>query len=694
MNFFRRRPRRGNLVTDAADPDTHSLYISTPEKDYIVSGKQKRQSYFSLRWRETTDADTVSPPPTAVVKKVALSRGDGSGTSDKHILRKRLSRNLHGESKIGGKPLKQRSIPGISYLINKRSEAKLGNIDNALLAVGGQEGVGMEQQQQQHQKQREDEQHQQEQQQGIDEDRTSESSGDESSGGESDDTLATQNCDIETPAEYGADPTNSNNNNNNDSGSTAASLSAGERSGAAASDLQAFPSLATAAGGNGSSAGSLDRAQCGASDGMARKCKATDAAKPCSAGLEGHKNDDATLPKSTRHRRRSLLLRMESPTTPSHLESSVATVAADSGSKELLGRRRQLKLGRLGAGRQVQEPQNSERKPHWHQQLVQRRVASAVRSTFAGIHSSAERGKTNGILALPARMLTGAGNNDNGSSSSGSGDDEPKHRLRIKTHSRAQSVMSKKRSGNGLGRLFHPPPPTAAEQARMDAWTEDDDDFATSEYDLTGVLFELPTASLLAAELRPTARKSDDGAKGSRLSSTSTVVDDSALSAEQSKRLYCASAHKLQWPANRRRGMAALLHIRNAMARANEHYIVASGGRRLSGLTTVHAMVAELCARDDRFYEGAVVARAQSRLRRIASAAAVVSDRELIGFGSGDLVSLDAADAGSGSGAAAGGARYRRPRRHRASRRWRMSQGCSVGAGGCVAAAISAGGMS
>ncbi|KAJ1726035.1 hypothetical protein LPJ72_006470, partial [Coemansia sp. Benny D160-2] len=317
-------------------------------------------------------------------------------------------------------------------------------------------------QQQQHQKQLEDEQHQQEQQQAIDEDRTSESSGDESSGGESDDTLATQNCDIEAPAEYGADLTNSsssssrnnNSNNNNDSGSTAASLSAGERSGAAASDLQAFPSSATAAGGNGSSAGSLDRAQCGASDGMARKCKAIDAAKPCSAGLEGHKNDDATLPKSTRHRRRSLLLRMESPTTPSHLESSVATVAADSGSKELLGRRRQLKLGRLGAGRQVQEPQNSERKPHWHQQLVQRRVASAVRSTFAGIHSSAERGKTNGILALPARMLTGAGNSDNGSSSSsGSGDDEPKHRLRIKTHSRAQSVMSKKRSGNGLGRL-------------------------------------------------------------------------------------------------------------------------------------------------------------------------------------------------------------------------------------------------
>ncbi|KAJ2655783.1 hypothetical protein IWW48_005355 [Coemansia sp. RSA 1200] len=690
MNFFRRRPRRGNLETDTADPDTHSLYISAPEKDYIVSGKQKRQSYFSLRWRETTDGDTVSSPPTAVVKKVALSRGDGSSTSDKYILRKRLSRNLHGESKIRGKPLKQRSIPGISYLINKRSESKLGNIDNAMLAVGGQEGVGMEQQQQ-HQKQREDEQHQQQQQQNIDEDRTSESSSDESSGGESDDTLATQNCDIETPAEYGADPTNSN--NNNDYGSTAASLSAGERSGAAASDLQAFPSSVTAAGGNGSSAGSLDRAQCGASDGMARKCKATYAAKPCSAGLEGHKNDDATLPKSTRHRRRSLLLRTESPTTPSHLESSVATVAADSGSKEPLGRRRQLTLGRLGAGRQAQESQNNERKLHWHQQLVQRRVALAVRSTFAGIHSSTECGKTNVILALPARMLTGAGNNDSGSSSS-SGDDEPKHRLRIKTHSRAQSAMGKKRSGNGLGRLFHPPPPSAAEQARMDAWAADDDDFATNEYDLTGVLFELPTASSLAAELQPTARKSDDGAKGSRLSSTSTVVDDSALSAEQSKRLYCASAHKLQWPANRRRGMAALLHIRNAMARANEHYIVASGGRRLSGHTTVHAMVAELCARDDRFYEGAVVVRAQSRLRRIASAAAVVSDRELIGFGSGDLVSLDAADVGSGSGAAAGGARYRRSRRHRASRQWRMSQGCSVGAGGCVAAAISAGGMS
>ncbi|KAJ1772354.1 hypothetical protein LPJ74_001619 [Coemansia sp. RSA 1843] len=661
MNFFRKRYRRDVLAAHTVDPDTHSIYSGSLEKEYLAADKPKRQSYFSLRRHEVPSTATAP-----VVKTVMLASGDDSDTPEKNILRKKLSCKFNGESNAGVKTLRRRSIPVISYLISKRSEPKLSDTENTAPSTDSQEDTILQQQQQQ-------------QQQHINERRTSESSsGDESSGGESDDTLATQDC-SDALAVFGADLTNG-------GGSTAAGAAAEEQLGIAAlGPPRLFPSLAMAAAGNGSGAGSLDHTQCSANGGMARACNIADNAPPRSAAFIVRKDAETALSKPTQHKRRTLLLHTGLPETSSPVKPSAATAATDAGSVDTPLQRRQLTLGRLGASTEMRGSQDvAGRKTHWHKQLVQRKVASAVRSTLAGIHSSTENSKAYGLLGSPVRMVL-AGTEDSNIKSDG----EPKHRLRIKAHSRAQKEINKRRSGNGLGRLFHPPPLTAAEQKRMDAWAADDDEFSTDEYDLTGAYFELPAIDVLAAELRTTARKGDEGTKGSRLSSTSTVVDDGALSPELSKRLFVASARKLQWPGNKRREMAALLHIRNTMARANEHYVVASGGRRLDGHSTARAMVAELHSRDDHYYESAVLARTYSSHHRNQPAAtALVPDRDLIGFGTGDLVSLDPAIAGSGSVTSCG--RYQRPRRHRSSRRWREPRSCSSGG---VASAISVGGM-
>ncbi|KAJ2848237.1 hypothetical protein GGI22_005774, partial [Coemansia erecta] len=610
-------------------------------KECLASDKPKRQSYFSLRRHEAPRI--VTAPAT---KTVTLALGDDSHTPEKQSLRRKLSRKLNGESDAGAKTLRRRSIPVISYLVSKRSEPKLSSTDSAAPEIGSQEDMPTRRQQQQ------------QQQQNTSERRTSESSsGDESSGGESDDTLATQDC-SGVLVEFGADPAN-------DSGSSTAVDTTAEEQLSAAASL--FPSSAMAAAGNGCGTGSLDHAPCGANgEGAA------DNTAQHRTAFGVHKDAETALPKPTQHRRRSLLLRIGIPATP----SPIATATADTGSRDTPLKRRQLTLGRLGGGKVPQRSQDASQKTQWHKQLVQRKVASAVSSTLAGMHGSFEGSKECRLLEFPVRMLPGAGDSIRV--------EEPRHRLRIKAHSRTQQEMRKKRSGNGLGRLFHPPPLTETEQKRMDAWAADNDEFSTDEYDLTGVYFELPAIDMLAAEPRTATHKSTEGAKCSRLSSTSTVVDDGALSPELSKRLFVASARKLQWSGNGKRGMATLLHIRNAMARANEHYVVASGGRRLSGPSVARVMVAELYTRDDHCYESAALARAYSHSRYgELAAAALVSDCDLLGFGAGDLVSLDATSAGGHAGAADCG-RYRR----RANRRWLVPRSCRSG----VAAAIPAGG--
>ncbi|KAJ2449638.1 hypothetical protein EV183_004780 [Coemansia sp. RSA 2336] len=173
--------------------------------------------------------------------------------------------------------------------------------------------------------------------------------------------------------------------------------------------------------------------------------------------------------------------------------------------------------------------------------------------------------------------------------------------------------VQKKRSAGGLGKLSLTPQPTAAEQARMDAWTADDDEFSATDYDLSGVFFELPPtapASLAlpgadasaysgiskSAKPEPPEIKlggSTCGTPGSRLSSTSTVVEECTLSPDQYRRIYNSSANKLHWP-GKGRDMSCMLHIKNIMAKASECFVVVSGGRHLDTSKMARGVLAGL----------------------------------------------------------------------------------------------------
>ncbi|KAJ1871010.1 hypothetical protein LPJ55_004212 [Coemansia sp. RSA 990] len=173
--------------------------------------------------------------------------------------------------------------------------------------------------------------------------------------------------------------------------------------------------------------------------------------------------------------------------------------------------------------------------------------------------------------------------------------------------------VQKKRSAGGLGKLSLTPQPTAAEQARMDAWTADDDEFSATDYDLSGVFFELPSTAPASLALpgadisaysgigklvkpEPLEIKSGNntcGTPGSRLSSTSTVVEECTLSPEQYRRIYNSSANKLHWP-GKGRDMSCMLHIRNIMAKASECFVVVSGGRHLDTTKMARSVLAGL----------------------------------------------------------------------------------------------------
>ncbi|KAJ2815954.1 hypothetical protein FBU31_006750, partial [Coemansia sp. 'formosensis'] len=168
-------------------------------------------------------------------------------------------------------------------------------------------------------------------------------------------------------------------------------------------------------------------------------------------------------------------------------------------------------------------------------------------------------------------------------------------------------VAHRKLSG-ALGKLLlAPPPPSATEQAKMDAWTADDDEFSASEYDLSGTYFELkPTSkqaaidaatnALMAAAGRRKHSSAECTTPESRLSSTSTVVDEgaAALGPEQYKRIFVSSARKLQLQCGRR-GMSCVVHIKTMMTKASEHYVVVSGGRNLDAYRISRQILAELC---------------------------------------------------------------------------------------------------
>ncbi|KAJ2352594.1 hypothetical protein GGF43_003717 [Coemansia sp. RSA 2618] len=298
------------------------------------------------------------------------------------------------------------------------------------------------------------------------------------------------------------------------------------------------------------------------------------------------------------------------------------------------------------------------------------------------------------------------------------------HRADVSTPRKPVTTVrfQKKRSTGAMSKLSLAPQPTLAEQARMDAWTADDDDFSVSEYDLSGVYFELP---LMPTQMLPSAspttkqapsnmspKKTHDSActtPGSRLSSTSTVVDECTLSPEQYQRIYRCSAHKLQLP-GRGRAMSSMVHVKNIMAKASDCYVVVSGGRHLDACQMPRDVFAGLYVHDsaapagDLLGDGPYPARSRSavcmqqlwgrsRPDQSSQAAAVPARRrsldnscigraaaasgcellysgDLLGPNSGDLVSLNPAGMASGyDSASATVPTYRPYRRRRAGRR-------------------------
>ncbi|KAJ2784332.1 hypothetical protein H4R18_001218 [Coemansia javaensis] len=216
------------------------------------------------------------------------------------------------------------------------------------------------------------------------------------------------------------------------------------------------------------------------------------------------------------------------------------------------------------------------------------------------------------------RLLAGFGD-DHGGSARKSSIDGSGRAKRPATHS--------EHVGWTHSRLSLIPQPTAAERARMDAWAADGDEFLPDEYDLSGVHFELvctPARFQVArgvsdtayggiptprSQASPAASRRADGSgskcttPGSRVSSTptsaSTVVDDDALSAEQYRRVFVSSAHKLRWPCQGR-DMSSIVHVRRIMAKANERYAAAAGRQLLdAGLEPYQLAAADMCGYGD-----------------------------------------------------------------------------------------------
>ncbi|KAJ2397951.1 hypothetical protein GGI05_000368 [Coemansia sp. RSA 2603] len=156
-----------------------------------------------------------------------------------------------------------------------------------------------------------------------------------------------------------------------------------------------------------------------------------------------------------------------------------------------------------------------------------------------------------------------------------------------------------------------------AEKRKIAAWNDDDDEFSAYEYDLSGAYFELPvisskgvkfpacnelsknlaTASTARSTLGSSATRStktsEYNSRGSRLSSASTVCEENVLSADQCKRVYVSSMRKLQLQSRRRHGMRSVLHIKNAMTKANKNYAAVSGGCGLDAYQLSFEMIAE-----------------------------------------------------------------------------------------------------
>ncbi|KAJ1722114.1 hypothetical protein LPJ53_003446 [Coemansia erecta] len=235
-------------------------------------------------------------------------------------------------------------------------------------------------------------------------------------------------------------------------------------------------------------------------------------------------------------------------------------------------------------------------------------ASSAIRPQRRPLSLRRRKDSANGLSNRLSFMNLGIGNR-NHDSNLGQTNGQMDSSRRASFGFGRRSVSLSRRS---ISSLSHSSLAKDAEKRKMDAWTDDDDEFSAYEYDLSGAYFELPVISskgvkfpasqepsktLPRTTLRSSASPSRDAAesssRGSRLSSTSTVCEENVLSADQCKRVYVSSMRKLQLQSRRRHGMRSVLHIKNAMTKANDSYAVVSGGCELDTYQLSCEMIAE-----------------------------------------------------------------------------------------------------
>ncbi|KAJ2159242.1 hypothetical protein GGF46_003172 [Coemansia sp. RSA 552] len=571
MNLFRRRTRRDPLPEPANG--AVKARPATLERKRLTDGSRRR-SYFSIRRRDLAAEPPAATAPIKMAKLADDGPHDASGGSFKDVSRK------------AARTLRRHSVTGLAHLVSQRrsthfaatepeaaepgpGEPKATPLLQSLRRTVGLKGERL-----------------------LRQAGTSGNISDEGSSGDSDDTLTAPSL---------------------SAANSSTDLAAGE------TYLSPLSVLAAAAGGEQSAGGSSRTILSSASSvtpvlgaepngPAASNCADAEPAAPC-APDNGPSSGDV-LQAATTCERVSADARVDEDSTSDVVEGATADHGAaaaaaakepepispqpessgpqspdstlDAGAVEcgelLRGdaqttslkaprRRIQLSLGRLRTSGSVDSRTSS---------ASSYTLASSVRSTLLGFGT--------GHLTLGSRktqrMLTTAAT---------------KGALPVRKTS-SPALYARRRSSGSLSRLSLTPQPTATEQAKMDAWTADDDDFSAADYDLSGAHFELPLTptSLLASPgadqtaysgiTRVRGQKLKQLGQcmtpGSRLSSTSTAVEENGLSPDQYKRIYISSARKLQWQGPGR-GMACVVHIRSIMAKANECYVVVSGGRRL-----------------------------------------------------------------------------------------------------------------
>ncbi|KAJ2079912.1 hypothetical protein H4R24_003441 [Coemansia sp. RSA 988] len=600
MNFFRKKIRRDD--SPGAAPDT----------DHTWSDKGRRRSYFTVRRRDSTVHSAVLP-----AMMVKLSGGSDNNVSGKGGTLA-VDDSTLAEPKAS-RTLRRRSIPGLAYLVSMRSTLQLGNKDNtaevAMPEAAVHQGAAVQRAVSSSRRDRVGK-------------RTS-SSSDESSGGDSDDTLAARDIGGLAAAQSGL-----------------ASAPMAEATVADAEELSAG-SIPRTGGSSGGHTGRPGSAASAAGDycaftKLASAC--TSNGGPCSTAfyIRGPVQDSQAIgvgvnAGAATHSSKASPIPLQTATVTSRSTAEESLLAIEEGDNGLrllhaeaprsvtaepeLDRTSHAALVTMEEVHGWQQSRTEVattllRSPRRRQQLTlgrwrgnsrdncgsrQHALTSAARSTLLGLtagrhslwtsdpaaeESPAPKLKSRRSLGGSRRvqsLLAGIGRGSDSES-----DDEP---------SREQTTTARtgrRRSSGTLGKLTMTPQPSAVEQARMDAWSADGDDFLVKDYDLSGANFEMPCApaSLNAymgadrcayAGVPLTAKPPSPvecATPASRLSSTSTVVEENALSPDQYKRIYSSSARKLQGSPSRR-GISCIVHIRSIMAKANERHVVVTGGRAL-----------------------------------------------------------------------------------------------------------------